>query len=130
MAKLTIDDLALKGKTVLMRVDFNVPLDDNRNITDDLRIQAALPSIKKIVADGGRAGLGKGGAAPADPFRMDIGAGGQIERRIFIGRVILDRPDTVVIFMAGKDQTRQRYPPGLSFVAKGDHPDLGRQVDT
>jgi len=38
-----------------MRVDFNVPLDDDRTITDDLRIRAALPSIKKVLADGGRA---------------------------------------------------------------------------
>ncbi len=55
MAKLSIDNLSVRGKNVLMRVDFNVPLDDNRVITDDLRIRAALPSIKKIVADGGRA---------------------------------------------------------------------------
>ena len=57
MTKLSIDDLALKGKTVLMRVDFNVPLDTHRTITDDLRIRAALPSINRIVADGGRAVL-------------------------------------------------------------------------
>ena len=57
MTKLSIDDLALKGKTVLMRVDFNVPLDTNRTITDDLRIRAALPSINRVVADGGRAVL-------------------------------------------------------------------------
>ena len=55
MAKLTIDDLELRGKNVLMRVDFNVPLDENQHITDDLRIQAALPSIQKIINDGGRA---------------------------------------------------------------------------
>ncbi|NIS38107.1 phosphoglycerate kinase, partial [Candidatus Saccharibacteria bacterium] len=47
MAKLTIDDLHLKGKNILMRVDFNVPLDENCNITDDLRIRSALPSIQK-----------------------------------------------------------------------------------
>ncbi|RMF59136.1 MAG: phosphoglycerate kinase [Calditrichaeota bacterium] len=55
MAKLTIDDLDLKGKNVLMRVDFNVPLDENLHITDDLRIRAALPSIRKVINDGGRA---------------------------------------------------------------------------
>jgi phosphoglycerate kinase len=37
-----------------MRVDFNVPLDENQNITDDLRIQASLPSIQKVIKDGGR----------------------------------------------------------------------------
>ncbi len=55
MAKLTIDDLKMNGKNVLMRVDFNVPLNERREITDDLRIRAALPSIKKIISDGGRA---------------------------------------------------------------------------
>ena len=55
MAKLFIEDLDLKGKRVLMRVDFNVPLDENQNITDDTRIVAALPSIKYIIEKGGRA---------------------------------------------------------------------------
>ncbi len=55
MAKLTIEDPNLKGKNVLMRVDFNVPLNEHQEITDDLRIRAALPSIRKIINDGGRA---------------------------------------------------------------------------
>ena len=57
MTKLTLDDLNLHGKTVLMRVDFNVPLNEKQEITDDLRIRAALPSIQKIIADGGKAVL-------------------------------------------------------------------------
>ncbi|MDA3860872.1 MAG: phosphoglycerate kinase [Melioribacteraceae bacterium] len=55
MNKLTIDDVQLNGKRVLVRVDFNVPLDENQNITDDKRITAALPTIKKIIKDGGKA---------------------------------------------------------------------------
>ena len=55
MNKLTIDSVELKGKRVLVRVDFNVPLDENQNITDDRRITSALPTIKKIIADGGKA---------------------------------------------------------------------------
>ena len=51
----TIDAISLKGKTVLIRVDFNVPLDENFNIMDDSRIVAALPTIKKVIADGGKA---------------------------------------------------------------------------
>ncbi|OQA00568.1 MAG: Bifunctional PGK [Planctomycetes bacterium ADurb.Bin401] len=49
MAKKTVADIDVKGKKVLMRVDFNVPLDENRNITSDARIVAALPTIKAIL---------------------------------------------------------------------------------
>ncbi|RYE37231.1 MAG: phosphoglycerate kinase [Sphingobacteriaceae bacterium] len=49
----TIDQASFAGKKVLIRVDFNVPLDENYKITDDNRITAALPTIKKILADGG-----------------------------------------------------------------------------
>ena len=54
MAKRTIDEVDVAGKTVLMRVDFNVPLDDNQNITDDRRIEMAVPSIKSVQSRGGR----------------------------------------------------------------------------
>jgi len=50
-----ISDISVKGKKVLIRVDFNVPLDEKLNITDDSRIQAALPTIKKVITEGGRA---------------------------------------------------------------------------
>ena len=55
MNKLSIDDLDLNGKRVLVRVDFNVPLDENQKITDDIRITSALSTIKKIIGDGGKA---------------------------------------------------------------------------
>ncbi|MBK5244633.1 MAG: phosphoglycerate kinase [Eubacteriaceae bacterium] len=52
MSKKTVKDLDLKGKKVLMRVDFNVPLDENGNITDDTRIMASLPTINYILEHG------------------------------------------------------------------------------
>ncbi len=55
MKKLSINDLNLKDKKVLVRVDFNVPLDENLKITDDIRIVSSLPTIKKIISDGGKA---------------------------------------------------------------------------
>lgn len=54
MNKLTIDDVHLKGKRVLVRVDFNVPMEGGR-ITDDKRIIESLPTINKVLNDGGRA---------------------------------------------------------------------------
>lgn len=54
MAKKTIADVDVRGKAVLMRVDFNVPLDDTLHITDDRRITEALPSIKSVIDRGGR----------------------------------------------------------------------------
>jgi phosphoglycerate kinase len=53
MAKKTVADIDVKGKKVLMRCDFNVPLDDNCNITSDERIVQALPTIKHILNGGG-----------------------------------------------------------------------------
>lgn len=50
---MTLDQFSFAGKKAFVRVDFNVPLDENFNITDDNRIQAALPTLKKIIADGG-----------------------------------------------------------------------------
>ncbi len=55
MKKLTINDIDVRGKRVLVRVDFNVPLDDKQNITDDTRIVESLPTIKKILSSGGKA---------------------------------------------------------------------------
>jgi phosphoglycerate kinase len=54
MAKQTIANVDVASKTVLMRVDFNVPLDDDLKITDDRRIEMALPSIKSVLDRGGK----------------------------------------------------------------------------
>ncbi len=54
MQKKSLSDISTQGKRVLMRVDFNVPLDENKRITDDKRIVESLPSIKKILENGGR----------------------------------------------------------------------------
>ncbi|MDX2127947.1 MAG: phosphoglycerate kinase [Chloroherpetonaceae bacterium] len=55
MPKKSIKDLSVSGKRVLVRVDFNVPLDKNKKIEDDTRIRESLPTIKKIISDGGKA---------------------------------------------------------------------------
>ncbi len=66
----TIDSLDLHGKRVFIRVDFNVPLDKQGNVSDDLRIRAVLPTIEKVIEGGGKAvlashlGRPKGKVAP------------------------------------------------------------------
>ena len=52
--KKSVDDINVKGQKVLVRCDFNVPLDEHQNITDENRLVAALPTIKKLIADGGK----------------------------------------------------------------------------
>ena len=54
MAKMTLKDIDLKNKTVLVRADFNVPQDENLKITDDTRIRATLPTIKYILENGAK----------------------------------------------------------------------------
>lgn len=72
--KLSITNLKLKGKKILMRVDFNVPLDAEGNITDDMRIKAALPTIKHILDQGGSlvlmSHLGRPKGAPEKKYSL------------------------------------------------------------
>ncbi len=76
MNKMSIDDIQVKGKRVLVRVDFNVPVDDNGQITDDRRIKAAVPTIKTLADRGAKVilvshfGRPKGG--PDNKYRMDV----------------------------------------------------------
>lgn len=70
----TIDNFNFAGKKAFVRVDFNVPLDENLNITDDTRMRAALPTLKKIIADGGSviigSHLGRPKKGPEDKFSL------------------------------------------------------------
>ncbi len=94
--KVTVDDINVKGKKVLVRCDFNVPLKDGV-ITNDNRIQAALPTIKKLLADGGKvilcSHLGKPKNGPEDKFSL-----APVAKRL---QEVL--PDTKVVF--AKDDT-------------------------
>ena len=69
-----IDNYNFDGKKAIVRVDFNVPLDDEFNVTDDNRIRGALPTIKKIIGDGGSAilmsHLGRPKGGPEEKFSL------------------------------------------------------------
>lgn len=96
MKKLGIDCVDVAGKRVLMRVDFNVPLDPNGKVADDTRIRAALPSIRHVVERGGRlilmSHLGRPKGAPEDGLRLDPAA----ERlRTLLGRPVRKLDDCI-----------------------------------
>ncbi len=63
----TMDSFNFAGKKAFVRVDFNVPLDENFNITDDTRIRAAIPTLKKILKDGGSLIIGSHLGRPKGP---------------------------------------------------------------
>ena len=79
MNKKTVKDIDLKGKRVLMRVDFNVPMADGK-VTDDKRIKAALPTIKYVLEQGAslllmsHLGRPKGGSDPEFSLKAGFGS--------------------------------------------------------
>ena len=96
MAKKTIADVDVKGKRVLMRVDFNVPQDDSGRITDDRRIRMALPSIQRVLEGGGRltlmSHLGRPKGAPEPKYTL-----APVAERLgeLIGQEVVMAPDCV-----------------------------------
>lgn len=70
-----IEQVNFEGKRVIVRVDFNVPLDENFNITDDTRIRAAMPTINKVINDGGKlilmSHLGRPKKNPDEKFSLN-----------------------------------------------------------
>lgn len=96
MNKLSIDQVDLKGKKVLVRVDFNVPLDENLNITDDIRITSSLPTIKKIINEGGKvilmSHLGRPKGQPNPKYSLKPAAKRLSE---LLGKEVIMAPDCV-----------------------------------
>lgn len=97
MNKQTLKDADFKGKKVIIRVDFNVPLDNNLNITDDIRIQAALPTIKKILDQGAQkvilmSHLGRPKGKVVDSLRLNPVADRLIE---LLGEAVLKIDDCI-----------------------------------
>ena len=97
MAKKTVDDIQVAGKKVLVRCDFNVPMKDGK-ITNDKRIVAALPTIKKLIADGGRvilcSHLGKPKNGPEAKFSLAPVAARLSE---YLGKPVVFADDDTVV---------------------------------
>ncbi len=95
--KVTVEDLSVKGKKVLVRVDFNVPLKEGK-ITNDNRITAALPTINKLVENGAKvvlcSHLGKPKNGPEDKFSLAPAAARLAE--LVSAKVTFAKDDTVV----------------------------------
>ncbi len=98
MNKKTIEDIDVRSKRVLVRLDLNVPLDDDLRITDETRIQAALPTVRRIVDGGGRAilmsHLGRPSGKPSDRDEFSLAP---VARRLseHLGRPVAMLPDCV-----------------------------------
>ena len=72
MNKKTVKDIDLKGKKVFVRCDFNVPMDENQNITDNTRIVAALPTIKYLLEQNCKLILASHLGRPKGEFKLEF----------------------------------------------------------
>jgi len=95
MNKKTIDQIDLKGKRVLVRVDFNVPLDEGK-VSDDTRIRESLPTIAKIIADGGKCILMSHLGRPKGKRAMEFSLNPAAQRLSeLLGQPVIMAPDCI-----------------------------------
>ncbi len=98
MPKRTIESMAVSGRRVLIRTDFNVPLDEKQHITDDRRIRESLPTIRHVVDGGGRAilvsHLGRPSGQPAEDAKFSLRPTA-VRLGELLGRPVAFAPDCV-----------------------------------
>jgi phosphoglycerate kinase len=96
LRKQTIEDLHLYGKRVIIRADFNVPLDDSLQITDDSRIRATLPTINRVVDEGAKAILCSHLGRPKGKFDPKFSLA-PVARRLgrLLGKEVVFAPDCI-----------------------------------
>lgn len=92
-----VEEIEVKGKTVFLRVDFNVPLDENLNIRDDTRIQASLPTIKYLLQKGARLVVASHLGRPKGQFNPKMSLKPVAERlgQLLPGTNIIMAPDVI-----------------------------------
>lgn len=115
MNKKSLKDVDIRGKKVLMRADFNVPLDDRRNITDDSRIRAALPTIEYILNQGAKLIIMSHLGRPKGEVKEDL-------RLLPVGKrleEILNKPVTILKDCVGpeiEDAVEKMDPGGVTLL--------------
>ena len=106
--KKSVEDIAVKGKKVLVRCDFNVPLDENRNITDETRIIGALPTIKYLMDQGAKvilcSHMGKPKGEPKPEFSLAPVAKSLTEK---LGKEVVFAADPEVVGENAKNAVAQ-----------------------
>jgi phosphoglycerate kinase len=130
MAKRRVEGLALSGQKALIRVDFNVPIDGQGQITNDRRIRGALPTIEKVLASGGSAilmshlGRPKGNDPAADPKSSMVPVAKALAA-LLPGKTVLSSHD-----VAGPDSVAKAnaLQPGQVLVIENVRFDKGEQV--
>jgi phosphoglycerate kinase len=96
LRKQTIDDVVLRDKRVIIRADFNVPLDDSHQITDDTRIRSTLPTINRAIDDGAKVILCSHLGRPNGKFDLTYSLA-PVAKRLgrLMGKDILFAPDCI-----------------------------------
>jgi phosphoglycerate kinase len=108
LVKKTIEDIQVSGKKVLVRCDFNVPMDENKNITDDIRIKGALPTIKYLVENKAKvilmSHLGRPKGEPKKEFSLEPVA---VRLAQLLGQEVTFAADDVVVGESAKKATSE-----------------------
>ena len=111
--KRSVESVDVRGSRVLVRLDLNVPLDGNQRITDDRRIRAALPTVKRLIEGGGRqilmSHLGRPKGDPDDRFKLSLApVAGRLSE-------LLDKPVRLI-----EDITGEEAAGAVASMAAGD----------
>jgi len=111
--KKSVEDIEVKGKRVLVRCDFNVPLDENRNITDDTRIVGAIPTIKYLAEHGAKvilcSHMGKPKGEPKPEFSLSP-----------VAKALSSKLGKEVVFAADDNVVGENAKKAVAAMADGD----------
>ena len=111
--KKSVEDIEVKGKRVLVRCDFNVPLDENRNITDDTRIVGALPTIEYLIKHGAKVILCSHMGKPKGEPRPELSLAP-------VAKSLSEKLGKSVVFAADSEVVGENAKKAVSEMADGD----------